>query len=136
MRIFSKGTQTSDFSSRSRHREANLIGTGSWGDFSFSLSENPSVTRFAIDLVFTLSSLSHFAFQFASLLFVFLIVASIIFRLRVASIFVTHVTRTQKPLQSDSQGSKITRVYSQWSKQPVERSHDVTSGQLPVLSDV
>ena len=28
------------------------------------------MTRFAIDLVFALSSLSHFAFQFASLLFV------------------------------------------------------------------
>ena len=57
---------------RSPVSEMNLSDTGSWGDFSFSLSENPSVTRFAIDLVFTLSSLSHFAFQFASLLFVFL----------------------------------------------------------------
>ena len=66
----------------------------------------------------------------------FLTLASIIFRLRVASIFVTRVTRTAKPLQSDSQGSKITGVYSKWSKWPVERSHGVTSGQLPVLSDV
>ena len=45
-------------------------------------------------------------------------------------------TITDCNLQSDSKGSKITRVYSQWSKQPDERSHDVTSGQLPVLSDV
>ena len=35
-----------------------------------------------------------------------LTVASIIFRLRVASIFVTRVTRKKKPLQSDSQNSK------------------------------
>ena len=55
---------------KSLNWEAHLIGTGSWGDFSFSLSENPSVTRFAIDLVFTTSSFSHFAFQFASLSFV------------------------------------------------------------------
>ena len=44
--------------------------------------------------------------------------------------------RTETPLQSDSQGSKITRIYSQWSRLPVKRSHEVTSGQLPVISDV
>ena len=67
MRIFSKGTQTSDFSSRSRHREANLIGTGSWGDFSFSLSEDPSVSGLAVYFVFTLSGFTLFALEFASL---------------------------------------------------------------------
>ena len=67
MRIFSKGTQTSDFSSRSRHREAILCGTGSWGDFSFSLSEDPSVSGLAVYFVFTLSGFTLFALEFASL---------------------------------------------------------------------
>ena len=45
--------------------------------------------------------------------FCHLTVASNIFRLRAASIFVTHVTRTQKPLQSDSQDSKnYTSIFS------------------------
>ena len=58
------------------------------------------------------------------------------FRLRVASMFGRRLTRTEKQLQSDSQDSKISRVNYQWSENPVERSHHVTSGQFPVLSDV
>ena len=44
------------------------------------------------------------------------VVSIFIFRLTVASIFVRRVTRIEKPIQLDSQGSYITRVYSQWSK--------------------
>ena len=33
-------------------------------------------------------------------------------------------------------GLKKLHYISQWSKYPLERSHDVISGQLPVLSDV
>ena len=49
------------------HREANLLGTGSWGDFSFSLSEDPSVSGLAVYFVFTLSGFTLFALEFASL---------------------------------------------------------------------
>jgi len=51
-----------------------------------------------------------------------LTVASIIFRLRVASIFVVSIF--------------FACVYSHWPKYPAERSHDVISGLFPVLSDV
>ena len=48
--------------------QIDLSDTCSWGNFLFSLSKDPSVAGLAVDLVFTLSSLSHFAFQFAPLL--------------------------------------------------------------------
>ena len=44
-----------------------LVGTGSWGDFLFALSEDPSVSGFAVNFVFTLSGFTLFALEFASL---------------------------------------------------------------------
>ena len=52
---------------KSLNWEAHLIGTGSWGDFSFALSEDPSVSGFAVYFVFTLSGFTLFALEFASL---------------------------------------------------------------------
>ena len=55
------------FIEKSFNWEAHLISTGSWGDFSFALSEDPSVSGLAVYFVFTLSGFTLFALEFASL---------------------------------------------------------------------
>ena len=41
--------------------------TCAWSDLLFALSEDPSVSSFAVDFVFTLSGFTLFALEFASL---------------------------------------------------------------------